>query len=54
VNGRRAKRLGPQVHQVVLRPRPGVRLTVALAAVDPVGYLGRRTRAVVLRLPKRR
>jgi hypothetical protein len=53
VNGRRAKQLGPRVHTVVLRGRPGTRLSLALAAIDRAGYVGERTRTVVLRLPPR-
>jgi hypothetical protein len=47
VNGRKAKRVRPQVHVVVLRARHG-RLTLALAAVDRAGNVGRRTRPVVV------
>jgi len=54
VNGRRTKRVGPHVHAVVLRLPPGVRRSFAVAAVDRAGYVGRRTRTVVLRLPARR
>jgi hypothetical protein len=54
VDDRRRTRVGPEVHVAALRVRRGVRVSFAVAAVDRAGYVGRRTRAVVLRLPARR
>lgn len=51
VNGRRTMRVRAQVHAVVLHARPGARLSLALAAIDRAGNVGRRTRPLVVRIP---